>query len=226
MVAGHAHAERRDPVELAGEHVARQPVGRDAVAHHPAGLGARVADLDLVAEPRQVVGGRQPARSGADDEHPLAGARRRADRTASPARARGRRGSARPSGSRRRCRGSRGCRRSRTGGSRPARGSPAADCRRRARARPARGGRPACARATPGCSRRPGSRRCTAAAGRRRPAGAPAPDPCARAPCSRSGSGVDVPHRIVHVNRHGLTAMHARLALARRQPRGLRDDPP
>ena len=65
------------------EHVAGQPVGRDAVAHHPAGLVARVADLDLVAEPGQVVGGRQPARPGADHEHPLAAAdRRRVERPA------------------------------------------------------------------------------------------------------------------------------------------------
>ena len=102
-------------------------------------------------------------------------------RTANPARARGRRGTARPSGSRRRCRGRRGCRRSRTGGSRPARGSRAADCRRRADATPARAGPPGCARARPGCSRRPGSRRCTAAAGRRRRAGARGPGRCGSA---------------------------------------------
>ena len=51
----------------------------------------------------------------------------------------------------------------------------AAGCRRPAPATPARGGPPACARARPGCSPRPGSRRCTAAAGRRRPGGAPGP---------------------------------------------------
>ena len=77
MLAGHPHAQRRDPVHLAAQDVARHPVGRDAVAHHPAGLGAGVADLDLVAQPGQVVGGRQPARPGADDEHPLAAADRR-----------------------------------------------------------------------------------------------------------------------------------------------------
>ena len=49
VVAGEPHAERRDPLDLAVEHVAGQPVGRDAVAHHPARLGAGVADLDLVA---------------------------------------------------------------------------------------------------------------------------------------------------------------------------------
>ena len=37
----------------------------------------RVADLDLVAEPRQVVGGRQSARSRADDQDALAGRCRR-----------------------------------------------------------------------------------------------------------------------------------------------------
>ena len=175
VAAGHPHAHRRDPVELAGEHVAGQPVGRDAVPHHPARLLARVPDLHLVAEPRQVVGGRQTARPGADHEHPLAAADRREGRTAIPAPARGRPGTARPNGSRRRCRGRRGCRRSRTGGSRPARGSRGADCRRRARATPARAGPPWCARARPGCSRRPGSRRCTAAADRRREVGAPGP---------------------------------------------------
>ena len=132
VLAGHPHAQRRDPVELAVEHVAGQPVGRDAVAHHPAGLGAGVPDLDLVAEPGQVVGGREPARARRRSRAPACRCGPVEGRTASPARARGRRGSARPSGSRRRCRGRRGCRRSRTGGSRRVRGSRAADCRRRA----------------------------------------------------------------------------------------------
>ena len=195
VLAGHPHAQRRDPVELAGEHVAGQPVGRDAVPHHPARLAARVPDLHLVAEPGQVVGGRQPARPGADHEHPLAAADRRRVEAATPAPARGRPGTARPNGSRRRCRGWRGCRRSRTGGSRPARGSRAADCPRRADATPARAGPPGCATARPGCSRRPGSRRCTAAAGRRRRAGALGPGRCGsaraagRAAASRPASG-------------------------------------
>jgi hypothetical protein len=46
--AGHPHAQRDDPLDLGVEDVARHPIGRDAVAHHPAGLVARVADLDLV----------------------------------------------------------------------------------------------------------------------------------------------------------------------------------
>ena len=43
----------------------------------PPGSLARVPDLHLVPEPGQVVGGGQPARPGADDQHPLAAARRR-----------------------------------------------------------------------------------------------------------------------------------------------------
>ena len=68
-------SHRRDPLDLRIEHVARQPVGRDPVAHHPARLGAGVADLDIVPEPRQVVGGGEPARARTDDQHTLSGAR-------------------------------------------------------------------------------------------------------------------------------------------------------
>jgi hypothetical protein len=67
------HAHGLDPADLRGEHVAGQPVGGDAVPHHPAGLGARVPHLHLVPAPGQVVCGGQPARAGPDDEHPLAG---------------------------------------------------------------------------------------------------------------------------------------------------------
>ena len=77
VVAGEPHPERGDPLDLGTHHVPRQPVGRNPVAHHPARLRARVANLDLVAEARQVVGGRQPARARADHEHALAAAHRR-----------------------------------------------------------------------------------------------------------------------------------------------------
>jgi hypothetical protein len=73
MSARHANAQRRDAIQLSAEDVARQAVGRDAVAHHAAGLRAGVADLDLVAEPGQVVRRRPAARPGADHEHALAG---------------------------------------------------------------------------------------------------------------------------------------------------------
>ena len=69
-----AHPERRDAIDLGADHVAWQPVGRDSVAHHPARLGAGVANLDLVSETGQMAGGGQPARAGADHQHPLAAA--------------------------------------------------------------------------------------------------------------------------------------------------------
>ena len=75
--AGDGHAEGLDPADLGGDHVAGQPVGGDPVAHHPAGLGAGVPDLHLMTQPGQVIRGRQPARPGPDDQHPLAGGRRR-----------------------------------------------------------------------------------------------------------------------------------------------------
>src|SRR3984957_335963 len=77
VVAGETDTQRSDPLELSAEYVAGHPVGRDAVAHHPARLGTGVANLDLVTESREVVGGRKPTRAGADHEHPLAAGRRR-----------------------------------------------------------------------------------------------------------------------------------------------------
>ena len=123
------HAEHAQPVDLGVEDVARQAVAGDAVAHHPARLGTAVAHRDRVAQPGEVVGGRQPAGAGADDQHAAAGAHRHAGRRPSPARWPGRRGTARRRGSRRRRRARAGCRRLRTGGSRPGRGSPGTGCR-------------------------------------------------------------------------------------------------
>ena len=77
VATGHPHAHRRDPADLAVEDIPWQPVGRDPVAHHPARLAAGVADLDLVPEPSQMVGGREAARTGTDHEHALAAASRR-----------------------------------------------------------------------------------------------------------------------------------------------------
>ena len=77
VVAGQPHPERGDPIDLGAHHIPRQPVGGNPVAHHPARLRAGVANLDLVAEPREVVGGRQTARTRADHEHALAGPRPR-----------------------------------------------------------------------------------------------------------------------------------------------------
>jgi hypothetical protein len=77
VVAGNPDSEGGDPVQLGGHDVAGEPVGRDAVAHHPARLAAGIADLHLMAKPGQVVGGGQAARARADDQHPAAGPPRR-----------------------------------------------------------------------------------------------------------------------------------------------------
>ena len=77
VVTGEPHPERGDPIHLRAHHVPRQPVGGNPVAHHPARLGAGIANLDLVAEPREVVGGRQAARTRADHQHALAAPRPR-----------------------------------------------------------------------------------------------------------------------------------------------------
>ena len=54
------HAHRQDPVDLGVEHVAREPVVRDAEAHHAAGHRTGLEDRHLVAEAAQVIGGREP----------------------------------------------------------------------------------------------------------------------------------------------------------------------
>ena len=77
VVTDHRDAEAGDTGDLRVEHVPRQPVGRDPVPHHPARLAAGIANLDLVAEAGQVVGGREPAGARTDDEHTLAAPRGR-----------------------------------------------------------------------------------------------------------------------------------------------------
>jgi hypothetical protein len=66
---------RLDARDLLVDTLARQPVRRDAVVHHPARFGIRVADLDVVAEAPEVIRTREARRAGAHDEHPLAGGR-------------------------------------------------------------------------------------------------------------------------------------------------------
>ena len=152
------------------EHVARQAVGGDAEMHHAAGQRAGIADLDRVPEPREVIGGRQPARPGADHQHALARRRGRAIEAASRARSRQ---SPRKRSTAWMLTALSSCARlqlSRTGDSRPGRAPPATGCRRSASATPPRSGPPARGRAKPGCSRPPGTRDCTAAADRHRPA--------------------------------------------------------
>ena len=164
------HAHRFDAGDLRQQVGARQAIGGDAEMQHAAGQRARLVDLDLLAEPRQMIGGRQPARPGADHQDALA---------------RGGRDGTRPAFARRHVAEealdrvdrhggvqlARDCRRFRTGDSRPGHASPAADCRPSAFPRP-RGSRPpAPGPARPGCSRRPGRRGCRAAAARHSSAG-------------------------------------------------------
>ena len=66
-------AQHLDLLEFLLQQLGRQPVGRDAVAQHAAGVFLRLEDLDLVAVGAQVVGGGQPRRAGADDADALAG---------------------------------------------------------------------------------------------------------------------------------------------------------
>ena len=165
------------------EHVARQPVLRDAEAHHAAGERAGFEDRHAVAEPAQVVGGGESRRARAHDQHALPGfrfgrrefpaaldrlvAQEALDRIdadglvqlAAVARALAGVVADAPHD-----RGQRIVRRS-------------------ARARPPRSRRSRRGRASPGCLRRPGRRGCTAAAGRDRPAWR-----CARSPSCWPGS--------------------------------------
>jgi hypothetical protein len=70
-------AEIEDARDFGIEDIARQPVFRNAEAHHPAGHRAGFVDLDRMAEAAQVVGGRQARRPSADDKHALAALLRR-----------------------------------------------------------------------------------------------------------------------------------------------------
>ena len=72
-----ADAQRCEAIDFGAQHVARQPVGGDAIAHHPARLLTGVPDLHLMPQPGQMAGGRQAARAGADHQHPPAGSHRR-----------------------------------------------------------------------------------------------------------------------------------------------------
>ena len=97
LAAAQLDAEREDPLDLRVEHLARQAVGGDAVAHHPPGPRGGVAHRHVVPAQCEVVGGGEARGPGADDEHapPRGGAGGRQ----LPARARSprRRGSARRS---------------------------------------------------------------------------------------------------------------------------------
>ena len=69
----------RDPVDVELDHVARQPERRHADQAGPAARRQRLVDIDLVAVGRELLGHRQPGRSGTDDAHALARRRRHDD---------------------------------------------------------------------------------------------------------------------------------------------------
>ena len=68
-------AQVRQSRHLGIEHGAWQAIGGNAEVHHAAGDRPGIADHDVVPEAPQVVRRRQPARSGADDQHLQAGGR-------------------------------------------------------------------------------------------------------------------------------------------------------
>ena len=112
-------AQASDALDLGVERRRAAGGSRDAVAHHAARQRRRLDGSDLVPEAAQMVGGREAARPGADDEHPLARrpARRRRERPALADRAVAQEALDRvdPDGL---VELARGCRPSRTGGSR------------------------------------------------------------------------------------------------------------
>ena len=76
-VVDEAYAGVPQRLQLGVQHLFRQAEAGDAVAQHAARLLRLVVDGDRVAGLRQEPGAAQAGRAGADDGHPLAGARRR-----------------------------------------------------------------------------------------------------------------------------------------------------
>ena len=70
-------ARRQDSVDLGVQHLARQPVARDAVPQHPARHRLGLPKRDPVAEAPEVVRRRQAARAGPDHDDMPTGVRRR-----------------------------------------------------------------------------------------------------------------------------------------------------
>ena len=68
-------AEIDDALDLGIEHLARQPVLRNAEAHHAARHRTGLANRHAVAEPREMIGGRESRWAGTNDQHALAGRR-------------------------------------------------------------------------------------------------------------------------------------------------------
>ena len=76
MVARDEHTQVADAAHLRVKHVTWQPVCGNPVAHHPAGQSTRIADLNRMTAPGQVICRGETARAGADDQDSLASRRR------------------------------------------------------------------------------------------------------------------------------------------------------
>ena len=63
------HSGGLDPPNFAHEILSGQTVGGNAELHHAAGHGRSFVDFDGVAQAGEMIGGRQPARPGADHQH-------------------------------------------------------------------------------------------------------------------------------------------------------------
>ena len=67
------HPQVDDPLDLGGQDIAGQPVGRDPVVHHPPGLFGPVDEVHRVAEAAEVVGGTEAGRPRTDHQDPRPG---------------------------------------------------------------------------------------------------------------------------------------------------------
>ena len=76
VIDGYLDAHTLNLADLLHEILARQPVGGNAEMKHAAGQRSCLVDLHLMAKPRQMIGGRETARTSPDHQHALAGARR------------------------------------------------------------------------------------------------------------------------------------------------------
>ena len=72
VIEDDAHAHVLDPPNFLHEVFPRQAVGGNAEMHHAARQRAGFVDLDCMTQSRQVIGGGEAARAGADHQHALA----------------------------------------------------------------------------------------------------------------------------------------------------------
>ena len=76
VVGDDLDAHGLDAFDLTHQVPTRQAVGRDSEMHHATGHRARIANLNAMPETGEMIGGRQSARPGTDDQNALAGRRR------------------------------------------------------------------------------------------------------------------------------------------------------